>query len=374
MKIDIYKGIETLKNNINLNRNDDKRVKRTLSRIRIKNKIMESICLLKLEYDTKFRGFYNDYLIDELETCKKNKNTIKNPSKFKIVDNIKFISDNDKDIEKLINYYNFSKKNIKGDKKRQALLDNLGKTGCIITNLHTIPSDYKTSGVSYISKDVPPHIYFDKNVIEWFDVNAFYHEVGHFYDMSRNLFKINRIIDKMDFNKEKVNAILKRINNTQEEIKSIIENQVKNNPGLIEMLLKDYQEERFPISPIKLNPNLKVISSPEETKISRFSLNIMDKIYAKSSDNSVSDIIEAIATYKKIKLSERIPFGHGREYYNEKMNVASEIFANFAELYTSGNDKSLDEVFKPDFRTQLEKIYMNTINKPKNELPKQKVK
>ena len=98
MKIDIYKEIEILKKNIHLNRNDDKKVKRTLSRIRIKNKIMESIFLLKLEYDTKFRGFYNDYLIAELKKCKKNKNTITNPSKFKIVDNIKFISDNDKDI------------------------------------------------------------------------------------------------------------------------------------------------------------------------------------------------------------------------------------------------------------------------------------
>ena len=29
MKIDIYNGIETLKNNINLNKNDDKRVKET---------------------------------------------------------------------------------------------------------------------------------------------------------------------------------------------------------------------------------------------------------------------------------------------------------------------------------------------------------
>ena len=73
MKIDIYNGIETLKNNINLNKNDDKRVKETLSRIRIKNKIMESIWLLRLEYDTKFRGFYNDYLIAELKKCKKNK-------------------------------------------------------------------------------------------------------------------------------------------------------------------------------------------------------------------------------------------------------------------------------------------------------------
>ena len=100
------------------------------------------------------------------------------------------------------------------------MLDNLGKTGCIITNLHTIPSDYKTSGVSYISKDVPPHIYFDKNVIEWFDVNAFYHEVGHFYDMSRNLFKINRIIDKMDFNKEKVNAILKKLITLKRKLKA----------------------------------------------------------------------------------------------------------------------------------------------------------
>lgn len=374
MKIDIYNGIETLKNNINLNKNDDKRVKETLSRIRIKNKIMESIWLLRLEYDTKFRGFYNDYLIAELKKCKKNKNTITNPSKFKIVDNIKFISDNDKDIDKLINYYNFSKKNIKRDKKRQALLDNLGKTDCIITNLPTIPSDYKTSGVSYISKDVPPHIYFDKDVIEWFDVNAFYHEVGHFYDMSRNLFKINRIVDKMDFNKEKVNSILKKINNTQDEIKIIIENQVKNNSSLTEMLLEDSQKENFHTSPIKLNPNFKIISPLKDVKISLFSLNVMNKIYAKSSDNPVSDIIEAIATYKKIELSERIPFGHGKEYYKEKMNVAAEIFANFANLYTSGKDKSLDEVFKPDFRNQLEKIYMNTINKTQNEIPKQKVK
>lgn len=374
MKIDIYNGIETLKNNINLNKNDDKRVKETLSRIRIKNKIMESIWLLRLEYDTKFRGFYNDYLIAELKKCKKNKNTITNPSKFKIVDNIKFISDNDKDIDKLINYYNFSKKNIKGDKKRKALLDNLGKTDCIITNLPTIPSNYKTSGVSYISKDVPPHIYFDKDVIEWFDVNAFYHEVGHFYDMSRNLFKINRIVDKMDFNKEKVNSILKKINNTQDEIKIIIENQVKNNSSLTEMLLEDSQKENSHTSPIKLNPNFKIISPLKDVKISLFSLNVMNKIYAKSSDNPVSDIIEAIATYKKIELSERIPFGHGKAYYKEKMNVAAEIFANFANLYTSGNDKSLDEVFEPDFRNQLEKIYMNTINETRNEIPKQKVK
>lgn len=374
MKIDIYKGIEILKKNIHLNRNDDKRVKRTLSKIRIKNKIMESICLLKLEYDTKFRGFYNDYLIDELETCKKNKNTIKNPSKFKIVDNIKFISDNDKDIEKLINYYNFSKKNIKGDKKRQALLDNLGKTDCIITNLPIIPFGNKSSGVSYIYKDVPPNIYFDKDVIEWFDDNVFYHEVGHFYDMSKNLFKINRIIDKMDFNKEKANAFLNKLNTTQGEINSIIENQVKNNSSLTEMLLEDYQKKNSPTYSIKTNPNFKVITPSKDIQISLFSLNIMDKIYAKSSDNPVSDIIEAIATYKKIELSERIPFGHGKEYYKEKMNVAAEIFANFANLYTSGNDKSLDEVFEPDFRNQLEKIYMNTINRTQNEIPKQKVK
>ena len=335
---------------------------------------MESIWLLRLEYDTKFRGLYNDYLIAELKKCKKNKNTITNPSKFKIVNNIKFISDNDKDIYKLINYYNFSKKNIKGDKKRKVLLDNLGKPDCIITNLPTIPSDYKTSGVSYISKDVPPHIYFDKDVIEWFDVNAFYHEVGHFYDMSRNLFKINRIVDKMDFNKEKVNSILKKINNTQDEIKIIIENQVKNNSSLTEMLLEDSQKENSHTSPIKLNPNFKIISPLKDVKISLFSLNVMNKIYAKSSDNPVSDIIEAIATYKKIELSERIPFGHGKEYYKEKMNVAAEIFANFANLYTSVNDKSLDEVFEPDFRNKLEKIYMNTINETRNEIPTQKVK
>ena len=56
------------------------------------------------------------------------------------------------------------------------------------------------------------------------------------------------------------------------------------------------------------------------------------------------------------------------------MNVAAEIFANFANLYTSGNDKSLDEVFEPYFRNQLEKIYMNTINETRNEIPTQKVK
>ena len=140
------------------------------------------------------------------------------------------------------------------------------------------------------------------------------------------------------------------------------------------MLLEDSQKENSHTSPIKLNPNFKIISPLKDVKISLFSLNVMNKIYAKSSDNPVSDIIEAIATYKKIELSERIPFGHGKEYYKEKMNVAAEIFANFANLYTSGNDKSLDEVFEPDFRNQLEKIYMNTINETRNEIPKQKVK
>ena len=367
MKIDIYKEIETLKKNIHLNRNDDKRVKRTLSRIRIKNKIMESICLLKLEYDTKFRGIDNDYVINELETCKKNKNTIKNPSKFKIVDNIKFISDNDKDIGKLINYYNFSKENIKGDKKRQALLDNLGKINCIITNLSTIPFCSKKGRVSYIHKDVPPHIYFDKDAIEWSNANVFYHEVGHFYDMSKSLFKINKIIDKIDFSEEKVTTFLRKINESQEEILNMINKQVKNNLVLTEMIEEDYEKE-------KLTTDFRTIGYPKETLIYLFTLNIMDKIYDKKGYNSVLDIIEAVSARKKIKLSERISFGHGKEYYNEKINVAAEIFADFANLYTSGNDKLLDEVFEPDFRNQLEKIYINTINETQKETPKQKVK
>ena len=81
--------------------------------------------------------------------------------------------------------------------------------------------------------------------------------------------------------------------------------------------------------------------------------------------------------YKKNKNQERL--NYKKDYrptddYKEKMNVAAEIFANFANLYTSGNDKSLDEVFEPDFRNQLEKIYMNTINETRNEIPTQKVK
>ena len=38
MKIDIYNGIETLKNNINLNKNDDKRVKERLVESELKIK------------------------------------------------------------------------------------------------------------------------------------------------------------------------------------------------------------------------------------------------------------------------------------------------------------------------------------------------
>lgn len=194
-------------------------------------------------------------------------------------------------------------------------------------------------------------IYLSEETLNNNNIGTFFHEAGHVVDNMSNNYRNGK--KHFDNALQKCTYInIQEFRRDYELISKNIENRILNGS---ELYMKADAEFN------KLYPNVtgkKKVRLLAEIKNSLFH-QLKDHYMRESGYAALSDIIDAL--YKgRIHDSEK-KYGHGIEYYKRDGAMATEVFANFSDLYNLEKTHLLDNYFPREFREELTSGYEELI-------------
>lgn len=269
------------------------------------------------------------------------------------IDHIKFCSETADGLRRLADYYRGLKKTYQNDSTVSKRLHELGVSQLVVTDI-----DIANSHTSYHGRG---YVIFGSGVLNNKNYDVFFHETGHFSDWLTANYNIGiRDISKIrnDYGAISV-ADVERLYRDGYELRQRVENYLQNS--------SEGKKEMSEIVNRKMSEiiDIDAYTSEEQKKIYRQIYNDVyydrhDHYLRKSGMTSIEDIMDAM-TDGKFKDTYPHICGHGGNYYSRPNIYATEILANFSDLYFNKKTDLLETYFSKEFVKELEKVHNKVV-------------
>lgn len=269
------------------------------------------------------------------------------------IDGIKFASETATGLKELTEFYIDLKNTYKYDSVASKKLFELSHKELVVTDINignsTHPYDDAYQKSSYV--------FLGKKITDTRDYSIFFHETGHFSDWLSSNYNVGiKNISKIrkDYGTIRV-ADVERVYNDGIQLRKEIDKYLKD-PMLGQYEVRQIADKKyFEIEGIDN------FSQEDKQRIyNKIYYDIyqekMEYYYNESGLPAIEDIMDAM-TDGKFQSKYKGVYGHGEKYYSRPNIFATEIIANYSDLYFRNKTNLLEVYFSKEFADSLEKVH-----------------